>query len=151
MARRRRSGGKWRPGAATCNPPIAIVPSERRSIPARQRSSVVLPDPEGPSSTRKVPGSTWRCTPARAEVVPKCFEAPAMSTLAPVSGATGGEETAVSSNCLPPPHAPPTCGGEAAERSEHEGDHREVRQKCHHGHSRPDVVVIVGKPVVDSH
>jgi hypothetical protein len=39
-------------------PPIVTVPEVIRSIPARQRSSVVLPEPEGPSRTRKVPAAT---------------------------------------------------------------------------------------------
>jgi hypothetical protein len=37
---------------------MAIRPLLTRSIPARQRSSVVLPEPDGPSSTRNEPGST---------------------------------------------------------------------------------------------
>ena len=37
---------------------MEIDPLSIRSMPARQRSSVVLPDPDGPSSTRNVPGAT---------------------------------------------------------------------------------------------
>jgi len=35
----------------------SIFPPEIRSIPARQRKSVVLPDPDGPSKTKKSPWS----------------------------------------------------------------------------------------------
>src|ERR1700728_1837184 len=41
-------------------------PLSIRSMPARQRSSVVLPDPDGPSSTRNDPGSTDSETDFRA-------------------------------------------------------------------------------------
>jgi hypothetical protein len=41
-------------------------PLSIRSIPARQRSSVVFPDPDGPSSTRTVPGATSSDTDRKA-------------------------------------------------------------------------------------
>jgi hypothetical protein len=62
MDRFRRSGGTWARPSATVVPPIAMRPEVTRSMPARQRSSVVLPEPDGPSRTRKVPAATSRLT-----------------------------------------------------------------------------------------
>src|SRR6266542_6133766 len=39
----------------TTRPPIVIVPSEISSSPAAMRSAVVLPQPDGPTSTRNSP------------------------------------------------------------------------------------------------
>jgi hypothetical protein len=49
---------------------MAIVPPSIRSMPARQRSSVVLPDLDGPSRTRKVPGATSSETARSAGALP---------------------------------------------------------------------------------
>src|SRR5262245_60687306 len=46
-------------------------PSSGVSSPARSRSSVVLPQPEGPSSTRHSPAATSRSTPRTTSVEPK--------------------------------------------------------------------------------
>ncbi|GEM_PF-3637289 len=70
MDRPRRSGGTWTRGPATVLAPMAIRPAVTRSMPARQRSSVVLPDPDGPSSTRNVPGATCSDTPRSASAPP---------------------------------------------------------------------------------
>ncbi len=70
MDRLRRSGGTCACSLATVVPPMVIRPAVTRSIPARQRSSVVLPDPDGPSSTTNVPGSTCRLTSLRARLPP---------------------------------------------------------------------------------
>ena len=51
-ARAARASARRRPPASRCE----IEPLSIRSMPARQRSSVVLPDPDGPSSTRNGPG-----------------------------------------------------------------------------------------------
>src|SRR5580658_6914668 len=73
MARLRRSGGTCTFSPATVLEPIAIRPELTRSMPARQRSSVVLPEPDGPSSTTKVPGSTCRLTSASARAAPPVY------------------------------------------------------------------------------
>jgi hypothetical protein len=45
----RASGGTTRPGDDTSRPENEIVPARSGSKPARQRRTVVLPQPEGPS------------------------------------------------------------------------------------------------------
>ncbi len=49
---------------------MVILPEVIRSMPARQRSSVVLPEPDGPSSTTKLPGSTTKLTSFSATLPP---------------------------------------------------------------------------------
>ncbi len=44
--------------AATSTPPIRTRPASARLNPARSRSSVDLPDPDGPSSAKNSPGAT---------------------------------------------------------------------------------------------
>jgi hypothetical protein len=41
---------------------MRIEPELGRSIPAKQRSNVVLPEPDGPSSTTNDPGSIEKLT-----------------------------------------------------------------------------------------
>src|SRR5215468_7559708 len=53
----------------TC-PPIRTSPELGCSRPAIVRSSVVLPHPDGPSSTRYSPGSVARSTPSIAWTLP---------------------------------------------------------------------------------
>src|SRR5216683_5149827 len=64
----RRRGGTATPfaGAETSRPPMLISPAVRCSRPATQRSVVVLPQPEGPSSTTISPLGTWKLTPSTA-------------------------------------------------------------------------------------
>ncbi len=71
MPMRRRSGGSvWR-GVLTTSPSSRISPAARRSKPAMQRSTVVLPQPEGPSRQPIRPFSrlreSWRTTRWSAE------------------------------------------------------------------------------------
>jgi hypothetical protein len=49
---------------------MQIRPEVTCSMPATVRSSVVLPDPDGPSRTRNVPASTSSETPDRASWLP---------------------------------------------------------------------------------
>src|SRR5258706_6978398 len=49
-------------------------PVSGTSSPAMTRSSVVLPDPEGPSSASNSPVCTSRLTSRSAENVPNCFD-----------------------------------------------------------------------------
>src|SRR5215207_9148198 len=71
---RRLSGGTNVPGRAISTPPTAIAPASGRSKPAIRRSSVVLPQPEGPSTAMRAPLSTWRLTSTTALVEPNNFE-----------------------------------------------------------------------------
>src|SRR6266571_8251929 len=65
----------------TC-PPISTSPSVGRSSPAIIRSSVVFPDPEGPSSTRYSPSLVRRSMPSTAGSSTKTFRTPLVSTTA---------------------------------------------------------------------
>src|SRR5690348_8652902 len=61
-------GGSRTPcsGAETTLPPMAILPALGCSRPATQRSVVVLPQPEGPSSTTISPAATSKLTSSTA-------------------------------------------------------------------------------------
>src|SRR5712671_1803891 len=64
----RRRGGTRTPssGAETTVPPMRIVPPLGCSSPATQRKVVVLPQPEGPSSTTISPAATVKLTSSTA-------------------------------------------------------------------------------------
>ena len=64
----RRRGGTCTPrsGAATSSPPIEIVPAVGCSRPAMQRKVVVLPQPDGPSSTTISPAAMRKLTSSTA-------------------------------------------------------------------------------------
>src|ERR1044072_1064445 len=64
----RRRGGTCSPlsGAATVSPPIEIVPAVGCSSPAMQRKVVVLPQPDGPSSTTISPAAMRKLTSSTA-------------------------------------------------------------------------------------
>src|SRR3954471_15959933 len=64
----RARGGTCTPrsGAATSSPPIETVPALGRSRPAMQRKVVVLPQPEGPSSTTISPAAMRKLTSSTA-------------------------------------------------------------------------------------
>src|SRR6185437_15311349 len=66
MPRSRERGGTNmpRPGDDTVRPPIEISPPVGCSRPATQRKVVVLPQPEGPSSTTISPAGTLKLTPS---------------------------------------------------------------------------------------
>src|ERR1700743_3128452 len=75
MPRSRERGGTRMPrsGDDTTLPPIAISPPVECSRPATQRSVVVLPQPEGPSSTTISPAGTLKLTPSIAgRPIPNC-------------------------------------------------------------------------------
>src|SRR5438128_8634299 len=74
MLRLRGGTSTPRAGSDTTLPPIAIVPAVGCSSPATQRKVVVLPQPDGPSSTTISPASTRKLTPSTAAI-------PAMNTL----------------------------------------------------------------------
>src|SRR4051794_35839886 len=64
----RARGGTCTPrsGAATSSPPIEIMPAVGCSRPAMQRSVVVFPQPEGPSSTTISPAAMRKLTSSTA-------------------------------------------------------------------------------------
>src|SRR5580693_2526453 len=66
MPRSRRRGGTRMPrsGDDTTLPAILISPEVGCSSPATQRSVVVLPQPDGPSSTTISPAGTAKLTPS---------------------------------------------------------------------------------------
>src|SRR5437764_9270411 len=66
MLRGRRGTCPPRAGAATSSPPIEIVPAVGCSRPAMQRKVVVLPQPDGPSSTTISPAATRKLTSSTA-------------------------------------------------------------------------------------
>src|SRR5690348_1809507 len=68
MPRSRARGGTSmpRPGDDTTLPPIKISPPVGCSRPATQRNVVVLPQPDGPSSTTISPAGTVKLTPSTA-------------------------------------------------------------------------------------
>jgi hypothetical protein len=71
--------------ALTTRPPMAISPSLISSSPAIMRSSVDLPQPEGPTSTVNCPSSMEMSTPRMICVAPKYFSTLLISTVAMVS------------------------------------------------------------------
>src|SRR6185312_6217446 len=66
----------------TTRPPIAIVPPPISSRPAIIRSSVDLPQPEGPTSTQNSPSAMSTSTPRITWVEPKYFCTAAIVTAA---------------------------------------------------------------------
>src|SRR5258708_38778692 len=66
MPRSRRRGGTRMPRAGddTTRPAMLISPSVGCSRPATQRNVVVLPQPDGPSSTTISPAGTAKLTPS---------------------------------------------------------------------------------------
>src|SRR3984885_5337555 len=68
MPRSRKRGGSRMPRAGddTTFPPMLISPEVGCSRPATQRNVVVLPQPEGPSSTTISPAGTAKLTPSTA-------------------------------------------------------------------------------------
>ena len=66
----------------TTRPPMAISPASISSSPAIMRSSVLLPQPEGPTSTVNSPSPISMLTPWRICVEPKDFRTPVIVTVA---------------------------------------------------------------------
>ena len=66
----------------TTRPPISISPPEISSRPAIMRSSVDLPQPEGPTSTQNSPSAIWMSTPCTTRVEPKDLNTPLRLTAA---------------------------------------------------------------------
>src|SRR5262249_30194760 len=66
----------------TSRPPSSTRPPSGRSNPAISRSSVVFPDPDGPSSVKNSPERTVRSVSASATTSPYRFLSPATWTAA---------------------------------------------------------------------
>src|ERR1700722_557604 len=109
MDRSRCSGGRCVRSSATTREPMDSEPLSIRSIPARQRNSVVLPDPDGPSSTTKDPGATSSDTDLSAGVTEPGYVL--VSETTEIGSATNG-----------PSNAPPPGRGEQAVGAEHDAD-----------------------------
>ena len=77
---RRRSGGIAAPAPATRRPPISMVPASGDSSPAIRRSTVVLPQPDGPSTVSISPGRTSRSTSSTATTSPNARRRPRIRT-----------------------------------------------------------------------
>src|ERR1700722_14815420 len=111
-------------------------PLSMRSMPARQRSSVVFPAPDGPSSTRNVPGATSSDTDFRAATGPPGYVF--VSETTQIGSATNG-----------PSNAAPSGRGEQAVSAEHDADDGEGDEHGEHGLRHADAVVVVGQVVLD--
>src|SRR6266568_4312750 len=85
---RRRGGTRIpRSGAETTCAPIAIAPPVGCSRPATQRSVVVLPQPDGPSSTTISPAGTAKLTPSIAgRPIANCLRRSVTSSVAVMNG-----------------------------------------------------------------
>src|SRR3954453_5603079 len=92
----------------TTRPPIAISPSLISSSPAIIRSSVLLPQPDGPTSTVNSPSAISMLTPCSTCVEPNALRTSRMETVA--MGVPG----------VPPsPGSAPRSYGEHTERDDH--------------------------------
>src|SRR6478752_6435335 len=88
MPRSRSRGGTRmpRPGDDTTLPPIEISPPVGCSRPATQRNVVVLPQPDGPSSTTISPAGTAKLTPSTAgRPIANCLRRSATSSVAVIA------------------------------------------------------------------
>ncbi len=68
----------WRmsePSSVTLSPSMVMEPESNRSNRLMERSSVLLPEPEGPMISTTSPFCTLRSTPPRAWRLPKVFTA----------------------------------------------------------------------------
>ncbi len=88
---RRPRAGTDLPAPATMRSPIETVPASGSRNPATSRSSVVLPQPDGPS-TAVMPSATSRSSPSSTRVSPKDLASPA--TLRPIGWPIGWPVTA---------------------------------------------------------
>src|SRR6266550_1697139 len=74
---------RWRGGRSdTSRSPMRTVPPSIRSRPARHRSNVVLPQPDGPSRTMNSPSRMRRSMSLSATVLPKILRTDSNPTLA---------------------------------------------------------------------
>ena len=92
MPTRRFSGGIVRPGPATTSSETTTQPASGCSKPAITRSSVVLPQPDGPSTAISSPRSISRFSSRTASIAPNDFDSPRTRTWL-IPRATSGSST----------------------------------------------------------
>jgi hypothetical protein len=69
--------GRWLGGTVDIGwPSMKISPLVGASKPASMRKSVVLPQPEGPSSEKNSPRPMSKSSSSTACTLPKCFDTP---------------------------------------------------------------------------
>src|SRR5215831_14968554 len=85
IAMSRLDGCRW----FTTLPPMRISPDEICSRPAMVLRRVDLPQPDGPTSTRKPPFSSVMSIPFRTSIVPKRLRRSAISSVAMLSSLDG--------------------------------------------------------------
>src|ERR1700691_2072219 len=111
-------------------------PLSIRSMPARQRSSVVFPEPDGPSSTRNVQGATSSDTDFSAGTAAPEYVL-VSETIATVSATNG------------PSNAPPPVRRKQTISPKHDADNGEGDARGEHGLRHADAVVVVRQVVLD--
>ena len=79
MPTRRRSGSTHAPSPTTRWPPMSTVPESGTSNPATTLSTVVFPDPLGPSNATTSPSTRDTDAPATARVSPNDLSMPVAS------------------------------------------------------------------------
>ena len=82
MPKSRREGGSQE----ISSPPMWMLPRVCVSKPAMQRSSVVLPQPEGPRKQMNSPSATLKLTSVRARKPPKSLLTPSSCRNPPLAG-----------------------------------------------------------------
>src|SRR5947207_11436875 len=77
--------------SVTSRPPITMRPADRVSSPAMMRSSVVLPQPEGPSSATNSPSATSSTISSSARTAPNdlAMRSMRMSAMSVIPSAVG--------------------------------------------------------------
>src|SRR6185436_3612317 len=124
----RASGGTTRPGSLTTRPESEIVPARTGSKPARQRRTVVLPQPDGPSRHPMSPAASENDMPRTTGCASYACSSPTTSTEA--ARPTGRPEVA----------APPFGG----RRSEIASGGRFTATSLHGGRNAPGHVQLRG-------
>ena len=94
MPTRRFSGGIVRPGPATTSSETTTQPASGCSKPAITRSSVVLPQPDGPSTAISSPRSISRFSSRTASIAPNDFDSPRTRTWLMPRAASGSSTQA---------------------------------------------------------
>src|SRR5882757_7547174 len=104
MPSSRRRGGTRMPlaGDDTIRPAMLISPSVGCSSPATQRNVVVLPQPEGPSSTTISPAGTAKLTPSIAgRPIANCLRRSVTSSVAVMSLLSRHRSLPIAENLVP--------------------------------------------------
>src|ERR1700754_765081 len=118
--------------------PNCSVPDVIGSSPATIRSAVVLPHPDGPTSTANSPGSTARSRPSTART-PVAYTLVRPSSDTAASAGTSASKTQIvrSVRDAAEQHAAPP----VALQHQEQGDHRDDGHQPAHHHQRVQVAV----------